>query len=143
MSEAVVESLVSQPPQEEAPVAPEPPAIAEVAPEPVAPEPKKRGRPQGAKDTTKRVRKPAVKLRIEPIVKEAPAETPTPVTEPPRPAPKAQVTETPREPPTPVYEPSSPRTLFRLYNQSLAQERHQRKQDQAQKYISNWSRWPL
>ena len=75
MSEEIVEASIPQTSPAEAPVnVSEPPVIEE----PPAPEPKKRGRPQGAKDGVKRARKPAVKVRIEPVTREAPAIAQTP-----------------------------------------------------------------
>ena len=68
MSEEVVEATPSETQSEPSVVVSEPPA----APEQPQPEPKKRGRPPGAKDAVKRTRKPVVKLRVEPVVRDPP-----------------------------------------------------------------------
>ena len=136
MSEEVVTTPVPQETPEEPSVAVSEPPVLEQAP---APEPKKRGRPQGTKDVVKRTRKPAVKLRVEPVAREPP---PTPAAEPQVPAQSASVPATQHEP-TPVYEPQSPKTLLRRYNESITQERRQKKEQRAQQYIANWTRWPV
>jgi hypothetical protein len=41
---------------------------------------------------------------------------------------------------THAYEPQSPKTLFRRYNEIIAQERRQRTDEHAQLYIANWKR---
>ena len=136
MSEEIVTAPVPQEtPEEPSAAVSEPPALEQAS----TPEPKKRGRPQGTKDVVKRTRKPAVKLRVEPVVREPP---PTPVAEPQVPVQSVSVPEMQREP-TPVYEPQSPKTLFRRYNESIAQERRQKKEHHAQQYIANWTRWPV
>ena len=136
MSEEVVTTPVPQEtPEEPSAAVSEPPAL-EQAP---TPEPKKRGRPQGTKDVVKRTRKPAVKLRVEPVAREPP---PTPVAEPPLPTQNVSLPARQREP-SPVYEPQSPKTLFERYNESLTQERRQKKDQHAQQYVANWTRWPV
>jgi len=134
MSEEIVEASIPQTSLEDAPVDVSDPVVEEL------PEPKKRGRPQGAKDVVKRTRKPAVKIRIEPMIRELPAAAPTPAPE--APVQNVRLPLTPREQP-PAHEPQSPRTLFRRYNESMAQERRQKKQEHAQRYVSDWSRWPV
>jgi len=136
MSEEVVTTPVPQETPEEPSAAVSEPPVIEEAP---APEPKKRGRPQGTKDVVKRTRKPAVKLRVEPVAREP---HPTPAAEPQVPAQSASVPATQHEP-TPVYEPQSPKTLFRRYNESIAQERRPRKDQHAQQYVANWTQWPV
>jgi hypothetical protein len=131
MSEEVVEI-----PQESAETPPEE-ATVEPPAEAPSPEAKKRGRPHGAKDTVKRTRKPAVKLRVEPLVREAPAVPKEPVA----PAPQAppQLERQPLE----AREPKSPRTLFRMHHEAVARERRQKKQEWAQMYTANWTAWPV
>ena len=90
------------------------PTIAEQAPaEEAIPEPKKRGRPAGAKD--KAPRKPRTRIIEEP---------PTPPPPPPTPAPKAARAAKPREETRvePAREPApmSPRTLFRAASDHIA-----------------------
>jgi hypothetical protein len=93
------------------------PTIAEQAPaEEATPEPKKRGRPAGAKD--KAPRKPRTRIVEEP---------PTPPPPPPTPAaPKARVAkareEVRAEPARaePAREPRSPRTMFRVASEHIA-----------------------
>ena len=88
--------------ESEAPV-PESPAV-EAPVE--TPEPKKKGRPVGAKDTTKRTRKP-VQIRVEPLPEKP---------EPPAPTPKPEPIVEPRKPaevPVVIEEPKTPRTLIK------------------------------
>ena len=144
MSEEVVEATPPETQTESSEVASEAPAAPEQPAEP--PEPKKRGRPPGAKDTVKRTRKPAVKLRVEPVVRDPPPATPqAPAPAPPTPsAEPSQITSLslrPREP-TPVYEPPSPRTLFRNHQEAVAREKRQKKQEEAKMYTANWVAWP-
>jgi hypothetical protein len=132
MSEEVVEI-----PQESAETHPEeaivePPAASEAP----APEAKKRGRPHGAKDAVKRTRKPAVKLRVELVVREPPATNAVPK-EPVAPAPQAP-SQFERIAPE-ALETKSPRTLFRIHHEAAARERRQKKQEWAQMYTANWT----
>ena len=89
--------------------------IAEQAPsEEAIAEPKRRGRPAGAKD--KAPRKPRERTRII-------EEPPTPRPPPPTPAPKAARAAKPREERVaepPAREPMSPRTLFRAASDHIA-----------------------
>ena len=138
MSEPVVEALASQessetPPETDLPAL-EPPAASEPAPEP-----KKRGRPQGAKDTAKRTRKPVVKLRVEPIVREAPAVNNEPATQAPQPLPQLERQPIALEAPAPM----SPRTLFRMHHEAVTRERREKKHEYAQRYTANWKAWPV
>ena len=120
----------------------EPPAVVEDSqtPEPVATvaEPKRRGRPQGSRDNTKRTRKSTVKLRIEPLVQEAPTQQ---VQTLPKAEPKTKAVAP--DPPPVLEEPKSPRTLHRMYAESVLRERQQRKQELAEMYTRNWVQWPL
>jgi hypothetical protein len=134
MSEEIVTAPVPQEtPEEPSAAVSEPPVLEQ----PPTPEPKKRGRPQGTKDVVKRTRKPAVKLRVEPVVREPAPTSQAPAAEPPVVPPALQ-----REP-TSAYEPQSPKTLFRRYHESISQERRQKKDEHAQQYVSNWARWPV
>jgi hypothetical protein len=136
MSEKIIEAPATQESSETPPVADltasEPPAASEAP----APEPKKRGRPQGAKDTAKRTRKPVVKLRVEPIVREPLAMPKEPMAPPPQPP---QLERQPLEAP----EPKSPRTLFRMHHEAVVRERREKKQEYAQRYTANWTAWPV
>jgi hypothetical protein len=134
MSEEI--APVPQETPEEPSAVPEPPVLEQ----PPTPQPKKRGRPQGTKDVVKRTRKPAVKLRVEPVAREPPPTSQAPVAEPP--VQSVSVPAMQREP-TPAYEPQSPKTLFRRYHDSILQERRQKKDEHAQRYVSNWARWPV
>ena len=140
MSEQIVEAPASQESSETPPVtdlpALEPPAATEPAPEP-----KKRGRPQGAKDTAKRTRKPVVKLRVEPIVREPPAVNNEPVTQTPQAQAPPQLERQPIALEAP--EPKSPRTLFRMHHEAVVSEKRQKKQEWAQMYTANWTAWPV
>ena len=98
MSEEI--APVPQETPEEPPAVPEPPVLEQ----PPTPQPKKRGRPQGTKDVVKRTRKPAVKLRVEPVAREPPPTSQAPVAEPP--VQSVSVPAMQREP-TPAYEPVS------------------------------------
>ena len=131
----------------EAPTLQEPPTkpLEEVL-EPVAtpsqsdPEPKKRGRPQGAKDIVKRTRKSVVKIRVEPLVREPPVTVTEPTTAQPSSHPQAPM-------PAPITfeapEPESPRTLFRRHHEAMSREMRQKKQEWAQRYTSNWVALPI
>ena len=99
------------------------PTIAEQAPAAEAtPEPKKRGRPAGAKD--KAPRKPRTR-----IIEEPPTPPPTPA--PPKAARAAKPREETRvEPPAREPTPMSPRTMFRVASDHIAtlhSEREDRK----------------
>ena len=123
---------------------PEPAAqTSEPIAEPVAaaPEPKMRGRPQGSRDAVKRARKPAIKLRVEPVVRESLAQPTAPPAQPP--PQRRQLADMDRYHTTVEPEPPSPRTLFRLHHKALFSERQQKKQEWAQRYTSNWTSWPV
>ena len=102
------------------------------------PEPKKRGRPTGAKDTTKRTRKP-VQIRVEPLQEkpEPPVPKPEPIVEPRKPA----------EPPAEIEEPKTPRTLIKETSRHLISLRalvnDNRKDEMGKRYIQKWSKCPL
>ena len=111
--------------------------------EPVAPvvetlpEPKKKGRPQGSKDTIKRTRKP-VQIRVEPLQEKQAAP----------PASKPEVSPQAPEPaPVEIEEPKTPRTLIRETSRHLVSLRQlvndNRKSEMAQRYTQKWSKWPL
>ena len=138
MSEPIVEAPASQESSETPPVADlpalEPPAASEPAPEP-----KKRGRPTGAKDTAKRTRKPVVKLRVEPIVREPPTINNEPVTQTPQAPPQLERQPIALEAP----EPKSPRSLFRMHHEAVSRERREKKHEHAQRYTANWTAWPV
>ena len=138
MSEEIVEApTLQEPPTKPLEEVLEPAAT----PTPPDPEPKKRGRPHGAKDIVKRTRKPVVKLRVEPVVREPPATEPVatlpkePRVQPQAPMPAPITFEAP--------EPESPRTLFRRHHEALSRERRQKKQEWAQRYTSNWVALPV
>jgi hypothetical protein len=142
MSEEVVEATPPETQTEPSEVVSEPPAAPE---QPQPPEPKKRGRPPGAKDAVKRTRKPVVKLRVEPAVTDPPPATPqapslAPATPSAEPSQLTSLSLRPREP-TPVYEPPSPRTLFRNHQEAVAREKRQKKQAEASMYTANWVAW--
>jgi hypothetical protein len=100
-------------------------------------EPKKRGRPTGAKDTTKRTRKP-VQIRVEPL-QEKP--------EPPVPKPEPIEPRKPAEPPAEIEEPKTPRTLIKETSRHLISLRalvnDNRKDEMGKRYIQKWSKCPL
>ena len=88
------------------------PTIAEQAPaEEAIPEPKKRGRPAGAKD--KAPRKPRTR-----IIEEPPTPPPTPA--PPKAARVAKAREEPRVEAAREPAPMSPRTMFRVASDHIA-----------------------
>jgi hypothetical protein len=132
MTEEVVEI-----PNESAETPPEEATVGPPAEAP-APEAKKRGRPHGAKDAVKRTRKPVVKLRVEPVVREAPAIPKEPTAPPPQP-PQLERQPIALEAP----EPKSPRTLFRMHHEAVVRERREKKQEYAQRYTANWTAWPV
>jgi len=113
MAEAIVEPIVEPTVEkEEAPAA--------IVEEPVAAEPKKRGRPSGAKDRAPRKKK--VTVVEEPLPAPPPAqqvqepETPKATKPTPKAAPKVSL-----EPP--VEEPPSPRTVMRSASMNILQLR--------------------
>jgi hypothetical protein len=92
--------------------------IAEKAPdnEPPAPEPKKRGRPAGAKD--KAPRKPRTRIIEEPPT--PPPPPPAPPAAPPKAARAAKPREERPEPKAPEPAEMSPRTMFRVASAHIA-----------------------
>ena len=115
------------------------------------PEPKKRGRPHGAKDTIKRTRKPPVSIRIEPLEVRPPeqprvqqAASAAPAT--PRPAPESTLV-TEKKAPVEIEEPKTPRTLLRETSRHLVSLRalvHDTKRaERAEKLTQGWATWPL
>ena len=117
-----------------------PPAVKPPAPAVETPEPKRRGRPAGSKDTTKRTRKP-VQIRVEPL-QEKPAEprASTPKHEPIEPR-------KPAEAPVEIEELKTPRTLMKETSRHLMNLRalvnDNRKDEMGKRYIQKWSKWPL
>ena len=125
--------------ESEVPVPAESPPAVE-APAPVeTPEPKKKGRPVGAKDTTKRTRKP-VQIRVEPLPEKPADPAPTPKPEPVEPRKFAEV-------PVEIEEPKTPRTLIKETSRHLMNLRalvnDNRKDEMGKRYIQKWSKWPL
>ena len=114
-----------------------PPAVEAPVPPVDTPEPKKRGRPQGVKDSTNRTRKP-VQIRVEPLQEkpEPPVSTPEPI-EPRKHA----------EAPVEIEEPKTPRTLIKETSRHLISLRalvnDNRKDEMGKRYIQKWSKWPL
>ena len=106
------------------------------------PEPKKRGRPHGAKDTIKRTRKPPVSIRIEPLE----VRPPEPRVATPRPAPEPTLV-TEKKAPVEIEEPKTPRTLLRETSRHLVSLRalvHDTKRaERAEKLTQGWATWPL
>ena len=110
-----------------------------------APEPKRRGRPAGSKDTVKRTRKPPVQIRIEPLEapivnnRMNPPEQPKEIVS----EPKEEVKPKPQPPPE---EPKTPRTLLREVSRlhvSLRAAAHDtRKAENAKKYTEKWITLP-
>ena len=76
------------------------------------PEPKRKGRPQGAKD--KKPRKKTVKIVEEPIAAHEPAEASQPVVKPPEPQLEQRHEHEPQR-----YEPASPKTIMRFHRDAL------------------------
>ena len=137
MSDEVVETQIPQESAETHPEEATPSVEPPVAPEAPAPDPKKRGRPQGAKDAVKRTRKPVVKLRVEPVVREPPAaRSVEPMAQRP---PQLEQQPVALEAP----EPKSPRSLFRMHHEAVARERREKKHEWAQRYTANWTAWPV
>ena len=104
------------------------------------PAPKRKGRPPGAKDTIKRVRKPPVQIRVEPINVE-PVErvsTPRPKAEPKTES--KQLVEIEEDPPT-------PRTLLREASRhyvSLRSLVHDKKKSEiVNMYTQKLTPWPV
>ena len=105
-----------------------------------APEPKKRGRPHGSKDTVKRTRK-TISVRIEPLDANPPVQ---PRVATPRPEP-APVVET--KAPIEIEEPETPRTRLRETSRQLVSLRalvhNTKKVERAEKLTQGWATWPL
>ena len=139
MSDEVVETQIPQESAETHPEEATPSVEPPVAPEAPAPDPKKRGRPQGAKDAVKRTRKPVVKLRVEPIVRESPAVNSEPVAQAPQTIPQLERQPIALEAP----EPKSPISLFRMHHEAMIRERREKKREYAQRYTANWTAWPV
>ena len=112
MAEAIVEPIVEPATEkEEAPAA--------IVEEPAAPEPKKRGRPSGAKDREPRKKKVTVveePLEAPPAPPVQEPETPKPTKPAPKAAPKVSIE-------TPVEEPPSPRSVMRSASMNILQLR--------------------
>ena len=118
------------------------PETKEVVEEPTTQEPAKRGRgrPTGSKDRAHRTTKP--KVRIEPIPQPAVPKQAAPAPAPQQPVHSAPEQTSPREEPA-VYEPRSPKTIFRIYQETVAQDRQRRKHEHASAYVANCSQWLL
>ena len=104
-------------------LAAEPPPVTQVASEPATesqdmppPAAKRKGRPPGAKDTIKRVRRPPVQIRVEPITlrQQAALDVPEPVVERvATPRPKTEPKLETKQPVEIEEDPPTPRTMLR------------------------------
>ena len=143
------QAALAAPPMEPSVDVVTPAANAETTNAMAPPEPKKRGRPHGAKETIKRTRKPPVSIRIEPLevrppeprVQQASAAPGTP-----RPAPEPTLV-TEKKAPVEIEEPKTPRTLLRETSRHLVSLRalvhDTQKAERAEKLTQGWATWPL
>jgi len=138
--EPAQELVPEPPPVTDVPAASEPAAEASNAMPP--PAPKRKGRPPGAKDSVKRVRKPPVQIRVEPIVPVEPViervSTPRPKAEP-----KVETKQTVEI----EEDPRTPRTLLRevsRYYVSLRGTVHDNKKTEMYSmYTKKLTPWPV
>ena len=111
---------------------------------PALPVPKRKGRPPGAKDTIKRVRKPPVQIRVEPIATEP---KPEPVERVSTPRPKAEPKVETKDPVEIEVDPPTPRTLLREASRHYVSLRSlvhaNKKAEMCNVYTQKLTPWPV